>query len=376
MSTPTSLRSYKKLPAEIRDMIWEYYQELQPVTHHCFLLHHTLTPGGNPSPKRSYLAVDHYHRALNSNHIAKHDSPQTMMIDPNAPKSVIVDKIRLPGSVNLAGPKVTFANRFRGSASRLYNVSAKRNPYYLYVNFCNDVFYFHNEYCYENSGPKFWIEDAKLDSEFQFLANPVNRSLEQHLDPTMLDADKPAPTMGQQFWVRGCQKVAIRHQGFQKIWPYPRPARDETGYEEWLDGVEYTISHFISLQRLYIVLDIQDPACTLLRGYKTTGGTSSDGFVSLVWFLQSHRRAKARGHSCACRLPPLLGGRKDFEFPESDDYNDEDDPFLEEPDESDMSTDEWLEHDKTLYQHFQNTAAGITSAVGYDFEVRYVVDLP
>jgi hypothetical protein len=117
------------------------------------------------------------------------------------------------------------------------------------------------------------------------------------------NVSKLSPT-GELGWVSKVRKLAVGVEDHFKPVSLP-PSHGLNSYHIWVTAfVSAVIAKFTSLRRLYIVLDVHRPGCTLpFHTPDPTLMAGQDGFILYHKFLDQHRRARARGYRCQCKLP-------------------------------------------------------------------------
>ncbi|KAH8200695.1 hypothetical protein TruAng_005159 [Truncatella angustata] len=286
--------NFQGLPGELRNAIFlqAHRDRRNYVMHHYFLVQRDVTVGRSLrryySMPRCYVCVNPFGRSINDNTPVTRHAPIFRGIPGSNVDGHFLSwrKIELPRGAHFKRATMTYATR---NVRAQFAASEHRPPgeKYIYVDWFQDVFVFHNVYGY----PPYSAPPADVSSDrqnqFQFLSDNLSRGVNQNVGYTAGG--------GHLNWVTNVRKAGvIIHDHFYPV--TPAPLRD--GYTQWiLTIVNNVIDRFQSLQRLYLIIDAWDPACALLAGDRRDLDTGrrqtldSDGFVDYFRFLRSHRSA-------------------------------------------------------------------------------------
>ncbi|KAF3009099.1 hypothetical protein E8E14_009432 [Neopestalotiopsis sp. 37M] len=250
MAFLSEFRYFPRLPREIQEMVWRYWEGSKPITRHYFFA---------DKSARSYVAVNPSNRVL-TNSLTAHQGPAAIRIDA-ATTETVFHKIRFSGKVKtplLATP----LHDLWDLKSSIWS-KKKSNPVCAHVNFARDVFLFQNVV-------------AHNQSPFQFLTVPLTR--------TTMNLGK----------MHGSWVERIRHAAY-----YPPP--DRPGYfVTWSAAASFmkALDAMTSLETLYIVKRPQKKTCRhgalsrwKISPDKVTRGHHHDaGFILFSDFVAEHRR--------------------------------------------------------------------------------------
>lgn len=249
----TEFRYFPRLPREIQEMVWGYYDLSEPVTRHYFF---------NSEHGRCYVAMDAERGVLTSG-LTKSKNPAAMRLDP-ASKTVF-HKIQFTGGrVSTTGLSTPLKDMWELRPSSWARAKGKA-PFSAYVNFDRDVFAFQN------------LPD-KVHDPFRFLTVPIHSK-------TMM------PSEAHKEWMSQIRRAAI----------YP-PEGKRRYRVSWTEG-DYAhttdaIRHMTSLEKLYVVVSPQLRGCHFARfsvwEIPADMTKDMDGFVKLTDFCELHKTRRPR----------------------------------------------------------------------------------
>ncbi|KAK9778556.1 hypothetical protein SCAR479_04578 [Seiridium cardinale] len=284
------------LPPELQNLIWEHVNASNnpQVVHQYFRIN--VRPARGRSGRavwrmpRGYISVDPFHCLINVNRFTGAGAPNLVGLTQSM--GLYYHRIRLPHDTRGARQIMTHKNRWHRNSYKT-NPPAHR-PAYVFVNWHHDVFYFSNEY-----GDMEFVGavPAYRTGPFQFLSDNLNVNVRTSL--TNLNVGMPLE------WVRNVRKIAVRLDSH--LTP-PADAHRLSGFTNWIiSHVNTIIARFLSLRRIYMVMNVRDANCGL---HFDLGNTTidKDGFIAYARFLRDHRRWHLSGNNCDCRLmihPPI-----------------------------------------------------------------------
>lgn len=249
----TEFRYFPRLPREIQEMVWEYYDASEPITRHYFF---------NSDHGRCYVAMDAERGVLTSG-LTKAKNPPAMRLDPAS--ETVFHKIQFAGrgvcTTSLATPLRDMWELRPSSWAKAKGAP----PLSAYVNFDRDVFAFQN------------LPDGMHDP-FRFLTVPINS---KNMTPSKMHKE----------WMARIQRAAI----------YPPEGKRRYGVNWTTPHCTHmpdAIRHMTSLKTLYVVVSPQLRGCNFARfsvwEIPADMTKDMDGFVKLTDFCELHTTRRPR----------------------------------------------------------------------------------
>ncbi|KAI1335588.1 hypothetical protein F5Y15DRAFT_397176 [Xylariaceae sp. FL0016] len=188
MKATKHFHPFPKLPAELKALIWEYYNTTQPVLRHCFSIQNVRESRASRSKcqRRSYAVFNEETRLYVNNKAESRD-------EPDMPTRI---RVRLPGKVHMRNngrspyTATSLGEDFELNGQEVISVSRAD----IWVNFERDVFYFDCTQYIKYASSTFNFDRAS--EWFRCLYNPIDR-------------DPPRP-LDDNHWIFSVRKLALR----------------------------------------------------------------------------------------------------------------------------------------------------------------------